>query len=947
MGDSMRTHRVTVSAALVVFAGSVATVPAAHAAGATTLYVGSQWPGAVCSDSAPEAGSQTTPFCTIQAAVDKVQPGDTVLVGSGYFAPFTISTSGTATAPITVSAVPGSVNTMSQSNVTGSGAGATITVSGADYVHLSGFFVSASAASDILVTRASHVDVDSNEFASSATTVSQPAIHVTGGSSSVIISRNEAYGRAMGPLLAVDGGGSSDVITTNSLGYNMAGPGVVIDGISDIDLTSNTVRTVCGTGIRVVGGSTATIENNVVWEENLDKNYCTLPATAMLGLSVDSSSAVGTTADYGVIDMSAAGTGAVDYSWAGETFGTASAFTSATGQGQHDTNSLTVPNPAAINGVSSTAVDSANADAPGELPTDLHGWPRVDDLIVPDTGAGAHTYYDRGASELQPDYDSANLFLSNPDRRFGAAPVGGTVTFTGQVDDVWGGALTCSIDFGDGASTQVVATGWGDGYCATTHQYAAAGSYTPKLTTTFSDGTTKTVSAHIAINAAAPLVPSLSLAADSSTGVTAHCSATSGWGIDSYTIDFGDGSPAASTCGHHQYQRPGTYTVTMKVKDAGDNTASAAEAFTTVGDFYTPVSPARILDTRNGLGTVTGTAATVPANGTVKLKVAGAGPLPATGTDAVALNVTVVNPAVGGYVTVYPSGIAKPTVSNLNFPAGTTIPNTVIVKVGVDGYVNLTNGSGGTVDLIADVEGYFSIDGSSGFHTGAPTRLLDTRASNSTIAANGTARVYLGSYTGATAVAVNLTAVNAKAGGYLTAYPDGSSKSTASNVNFARAQIAQNEAIVKVGADGYVDITNTSADTVDLIVDLTGYFTADTGMGFVPIDPTRVLDTRELSPSGVQPGRDIEASVGGSAPFAPGNPTAVAANVTVTGPTAGGYIMVCPGYAVCDKTSTLNFGPGQTIANAAMIGVNLDSFYMENDSGGTVNLITDVFGFYN
>lgn len=82
-------------------------------------------------------------------------------------------------------------------------------------------------------------------------------------------------------------------------------------------------------------------------------------------------------------------------------------------------------------------------------------------------------------------------------------------------------------------------------------------------------------------------------------------------------------------------------------------------------------------------------------------------------------------------------------------------------------------------------------------------------------------------------------------------------------------------------------------------------------------------------------------------PFAPGNPNAVATNVTVTGPTAGGYIRVCPGYAACGKTSTLNFSPGQTIANAAMVGVNLNSFYMENDSGGAVNLITDILGFYD
>jgi hypothetical protein len=946
----MRADRVRVSTAFLLLLGSVAAIPAAHATDAATLYVGTSWPSATCSDTAATAGSQSTPFCTIQAAVDKVQPGETILASPGGYAPFTVSTSGTPTAPITITSAHLLNNTLYSSDVEGSEASPAITISGAHYVNLSGFSADTSTGSDLVVTGSSHVDIGRSEFDNSSTADAQPLMHVTGGSSSVTIERDVAYGYGSAPLLAVDGGGSGDVITTDYLEYNLSGPGLVIDGMPDIDVTSNTVYTACGASVQIRDGSTATIENNVLnWQsETAWSQDCTLPATSIVGLDVDGSSAVASTVDYNIVNDSGAGTGAVNYSWAGNTYATSAAFTAATGQGQHDTSSAGALNPAAEAGFTSTALDSANADAPGELPTDVDGYARVDDPIVPNTGAGAATYYDRGAIEVQQHPDFATLTLLDPDGRYGAAPVGGTVTFSGLVRDGWSGALTCSIDFGDGNGTELAAGGPLGGRCATTHQYAATGSYMSKLTTVFSDGTTKTVSVRISITAAAPLVPSLSLTPDSSTGVTAQCAATSGWGIDSYTIDFGDGTAATSSCGHHEYQWPGTYPVTMTVTDAGKNTASTAKSFTTVGDFYTPVSPTRILDTRSGLGTATGTAAKVPANGTVRLKVAGTGPLPATGIDAVALNVTVANPGAGGYITVYPDGIAKPTVSNLNFTAGQAIPNTVIVKVSADGYIDLTNGSGGTVNLVADVQGYYGMDGSSGFRTVTPTRLLDTRASKSTIAANGTAKVYFGSYTGATAVTVNLTAVNAKQGGYLTAYPDGSSIPKASNVNFAAGQITQNEAIVKVGADGYVDITNTSAGTVDLIVDLTGYFTADAGMGFVPIDPTRVLDTRKTFPSAVQP--SFGASVfldGGSPPFIPGNPNAVAANVTVTGPTAGGYIMVCPGYAACGKTSTLNFSPGQTIANAAMVGVNANSFYMDNDSGGTVNLITDIFGFYN
>ena len=50
----------------------------------------------------------------------------------------------------------------------------------------------------------------------------------------------------------------------------------------------------------------------------------------------------------------------------------------------------------------SPAIDSANADAPGETLADIQGNPRIDDPATPNTGAGARTYDDRGAYEYLP-----------------------------------------------------------------------------------------------------------------------------------------------------------------------------------------------------------------------------------------------------------------------------------------------------------------------------------------------------------------------------------------------------------------------------------------------------------------------------------------------------------------------------------------------------------------
>jgi subtilisin family serine protease len=84
----------------------------------------------------------------------------------------------------------------------------------------------------------------------------------------------------------------------------------------------------------------------------------------------------------------------------------------------------------------------------------------------------------------------------------------------------------------------------------------------------------------------------------------------------------------------------------------------------------------------------------------------GKGLVPAAGVGSLALNVTVVGSTASNYLTVYPSGASPPTASNLNFTAGQTIANMVIVKVGTDGKITLHNRDGFTPVLV-DVVGWF------------------------------------------------------------------------------------------------------------------------------------------------------------------------------------------------------------------------------------------------
>ncbi|MCU1367997.1 MAG: hypothetical protein JWN39_3636 [Ilumatobacteraceae bacterium] len=120
---------------------------------------------------------------------------------------------------------------------------------------------------------------------------------------------------------------------------------------------------------------------------------------------------------------------------------------------------------------------------------------------------------------------------------------------------------------------------------------------------------------------------------------------------------------------------------------------------------YTALNPARILDTRVDGATVDNqfhTGVKLAAGQEIALQVAGRGGVPANST-AVVLNVTVTDPEAAGYLTVYPCGTTAPNASNLNYTAGETIPNAVVVKLSAAGTVCFHTQQ--TTNLLADVNG--------------------------------------------------------------------------------------------------------------------------------------------------------------------------------------------------------------------------------------------------
>lgn len=258
---------------------------------------------------------------------------------------------------------------------------------------------------------------------------------------------------------------------------------------------------------------------------------------------------------------------------------------------------------------------------------------------------------------------------------------------------------------------------------------------------------------------------------------------------------------------------------------------------------YVPDGPTRLLDTRAGTGT-NGVKAPVPGGHSIGLQIAGVQGVPATGVTAVVMNVTATDTTANGFLTVYPDGQKVPTSSSVNFTKGATVPNLVTVPVGTDGKADFYN-SGGTTDIVADLEGYYVADApqTGGVFQSLPslTRFLDTRngtgAPKGPVASGHSIALQIDGVGGSggvppygvTAVVMNVTATDTTANGFLTVYPDGRQTPNASNVNFTKGETVPNLVTVAVGADGKVDFANTGG-TTDIVADVVGYFSSGSAL---------------------------------------------------------------------------------------------------------------------
>jgi hypothetical protein len=262
----------------------------------------------------------------------------------------------------------------------------------------------------------------------------------------------------------------------------------------------------------------------------------------------------------------------------------------------------------------------------------------------------------------------------------------------------------------------------------------------------------------------------------------------------------------------------------------------------TVPGAFVPVAPGRALDTRAGKQIGVPHAGPESTGTTLTVNLAGHNGVPAGSATPIAavLNVTVTQPTGSGYVTVFPAATALPGVSNVNYTAGQTVANLVVVPLN-DGAVSLHVTTTGTVQLIADVAGYFTNGSGSNpvgvYQSITPTRLVDTRPNeggHGALTAGTTLTLQVANGNNGTpfagtvsAVVLNVTATGPTKPGYLSVYAAGPAPNPlTSSVDYAPGQTVANLVVAPVAANGEVDIKVSGLGQTNVVADVFGYFSA-------------------------------------------------------------------------------------------------------------------------
>ena len=365
---------------------------------------------------------------------------------------------------------------------------------------------------------------------------------------------------------------------------------------------------------------------------------------------------------------------------------------------------------------------------------------------------------------------------------------------------------------------------------------------------------------------------------------------------------------------------------------------------------FVPVAPVRVLDTRVLHNTLR-------AAGEVVLPLSELVPSRAT---AVTVTVTVTNATGNGFLTVWPTGSPRPVVSSINTTYfGQTTSNTVTSSLGANHSLSIYSQTGS--DVVVDLAGWYEPSGvtTSGRFIPVQARVLDTRVNGNPLKGAGHVSIDLTSIpdlfgpqeliTGASAVALNLTAVDAPVG-FWTLYPSGRERPLASHLNVdVSNRVTASMAVVAID-DARLELFSQNGGHV--VVDVLGFFTGESAPEaseglFVAVAPMRLSDSRRGTRLAPRSSVDIDLDqLLAPTKYRSHMIEAIDTNVTVTETTAPGYFTVYPGrYPVVPDTSNLNAPQGGwTGANHVIAPTTEGGLSVYTQNGGHV--LVDITGLY-
>lgn len=385
----------------------------------------------------------------------------------------------------------------------------------------------------------------------------------------------------------------------------------------------------------------------------------------------------------------------------------------------------------------------------------------------------------------------------------------------------------------------------------------------------------------------------------------------------------------------------------------------AQAAVTGTAGEYVP-SQGRILDTRNGIG---GFTTPMQANVPRLVQVTGTAAVPASSVTAVQVIVSAVDPTSQGVLSGGADGGSTTALMVYDGTGGGNTSNSATLAVPSDGKIQISTQT--AVNVVVDVQGYYTAGNGTtapgGYSPVAGSRIVDTREGiGAPVGKISTGQVVAvqatgvgGVPAGAAAVYVNIMVRNYGPSALLTPYAaDKSAPNIALDIPSSSTQALPIGAQIALSPSGAfkLHLNGHNSTTIDLFIDVEGYFTAGSSTGSFTPAAGRLYDSRVAPHVTVKANQTITVPIGGQAgvPSTGDGLEAAVVNLTaLDGHIGGGYARAwADGTSEPNPFSEINYS-NSIQTNLLTVPVGTDgAIEIHNISSDAVDFVVDLEGFY-